>query len=329
MKAAQYRRHGNPPDVIDIVGLPVDPPGAGQVVVDMEAVAIRPQDIYSMSGKTGFEEPLPAIPGNKGVGRVTDVGQDVLLEVGDRVYVQHYPPGVWCQQIVTGAEHLFRAPEDANAAQLSLVTGNAVTSYFAFKDVVALKKGDWIVHNGANSACGRYIIQLARLWGYRTVNVVRRIGLAEELKGLGADVVVTAGPDLGARVADQTNNAQIVLGLDMISGVATAQMADCIAEGGTIATYGLISAEEAMVPVRDLLYKDLRLVGYFMGRSRQKRSRGDMEKVYEEISGLIRDGVLCAKIAATYGLEEVKEAVAHQTKSGEAKPGKIVLLCDQ
>ena len=165
--------------------------------------------------------------------------------------------------------------------------------------------------------------------GQNTVNVVRRIGLAEELKGLGADVVVTAGPDLGARVADQTNNAQIVLGLDMISGVATAQMADCIAEGGTIATYGLISAEEAMVPVRDLLYKDLRLVGYFMGRSRQKRSRGDMEKVYEEISGLIRDGVLCAKIAATYGLEEVKEAVAHQTKSGEAKPGKIVLLCDQ
>ena len=59
------------------------------------------------------------------------------------------------------------------------------------------------------------------------------------------------------------------------------------------------------------------------------RSRGDMEKVYEEISGLIRDGVLCAKVAATYGLEEVKEAVAHQTKSGEAKPGKIVLLCDQ
>ena len=57
---------------------------------------------------------------------------------------------------------------------------------------VELKEGDWLVHSAANSTVGGYIIQLAKQRGIKTVNVVRREGLAKDLMSKGADVVLIA-----------------------------------------------------------------------------------------------------------------------------------------
>ena len=79
-------------------------------------------------------------------------------------------------------------------------------------DFVDLKPGDWVIQNVANSAVGRLLIVLARQRGLRTVNVVRRAELADELEALGADIVIVDGDDLAQRVAKQTAEARIMLG---------------------------------------------------------------------------------------------------------------------
>jgi NADPH:quinone reductase-like Zn-dependent oxidoreductase len=50
------------------------------------------------------------------------------------------------------------------------------------------------VQNTANSAVGRYLIQLAKRRGIRTVNVVRRSEAVASLESLGGDVVLVDGP---------------------------------------------------------------------------------------------------------------------------------------
>ena len=40
-------------------------------------------------------------------------------------------------------------------------------------DFTELKQGDWIVQNGANSGVGQNVIQLARIRGFKTVNIIR------------------------------------------------------------------------------------------------------------------------------------------------------------
>jgi len=40
-------------------------------------------------------------------------------------------------------------------------------------DFVKLNEGDWVVQNGANSGVGQNVIQLAKIRGYKTVNVIR------------------------------------------------------------------------------------------------------------------------------------------------------------
>jgi NADPH:quinone reductase-like Zn-dependent oxidoreductase len=46
----------------------------------------------------------------------------------------------------------------------------------------------------------------------------------------------------------------------------------------------------------------------------------------QELAGLVADGTLKARIAATYALEQVKDALAHQARTGVQRLGKVVLL---
>ena len=142
---------------------------------------------------------------------------------------------------------------------------------------------------------------------------------------IGGDVVVVDGPDLVRDVAAATGKAQIVLAIDMIAGQAAERLAGCLARGGTIACYGLMGSESCHIAVRDLLFNDIRLIGYYMGKSRRERSREEFARAHDEVTRLVADGVLFAQIAGNYGLDEVWEAVIHQAKEAAARPGKIIL----
>src|SRR5258707_11516785 len=94
---------------------------------------------------------------------------------------------------------------------------NPPTALLLLTDIVALKPGDWIIQNVANSAVGRLVIRLARPRGVQTVNLGRRQSLFGELKSLGADVCVVDGPDLPPAVKAQTHCAPLRLGLPAVS----------------------------------------------------------------------------------------------------------------
>jgi len=46
--------------------------------------------------------------------------------------------------------------------QLSMLKVNPAIAMFMLERYVNLKPGDWVIQNAANSAVGRYIIQLAK-----------------------------------------------------------------------------------------------------------------------------------------------------------------------
>ena len=111
----------------------------------------------------------------------------------------------WAQRRRVKAEDAMPIPPGLDLAQAAMLRINPPTALLLLEDHVALKPGDWVIQNVANSAVGRHVIVLAKARGVRTVNVVRRDDVAGELRDLGADVVVKDGPDLAerARAADR------------------------------------------------------------------------------------------------------------------------------
>lgn len=64
----------------------------------------------------------------------------------------------------------------------SMLNVNPCTAYRMLKDFVALKEGDTVIQNGANSAVGQFVIQLCRLWGIKSINIIRERPDAQNLK---------------------------------------------------------------------------------------------------------------------------------------------------
>ena len=321
MKAVQFSAHGYPPEVVKIVDIDIGLPADDEVLIDVEATPIRFFDIYRIRGDTAFSGPQGML-GGIGVGRIARVGGKVTnFSAGDRVYLPRV--GTWQEQIRVPAAGLEVAPRDGDPIQLSLVNSNLVTAHNLLKDVFDLEPGEWVLQDAANSSCGHYIIKLAKMWGFKTVNVVRRASLIDNLKTLGADAVVVDGPNLAADVMAATGNAKIRLAADMVAGTLSGRLAECLGEGGTVAVYGQVSGEPCQIPAHIMWFKRVRLIGFLGWRQRTPEEKS---AVYAELSQLVTEGKVSAEIAGVYPFARVGDALALAAKTGEERRGKVILV---
>jgi len=323
--ALVHDRYGEPEDVLRLEDLPAETPGEDEVILRMEAAAMHVADLRTVHGTTGFGLPLPRTPGFEGIGIVLQAGSGVRrFRPGDRVF----PPsgsGTFREELRAKASGCMPAPE-GDAAQLSLLTINAPTAWVLLHGCAHLEADDWLIQNGANSSCGRYLIALAREAGVRTVNVVRRPAVAAELEALGADVVLLDGDDLAARVGQATGGVAPRLGIDCVAGSATHRIAQCLAPGSVVACYGAMSGERCEMDFYLMFRNDLTLRGVSFRREINKRTRAQVQSMYRGLAERVADGRLRARIAATYPIREWRKAFAQAALTGEERDGKVVLL---
>ena len=300
----------------------VGSPAAGEVVFDVLAFPINPADISMCRGTYRLRPPLPATPGAECLGRVTAVGASVShVAPGDLVI--NLQRENWAQRRRVKGDDVIAIAPGTDVLQGAMLRINPPTALLLLSDIVELRPGDWIIQNVANSAVGRLVIRLARRRGLHTVNVVRRESLGSELSALGADACVVDGPDLAETVRLRTGGIPIRLGLDAVSGRATARLAACLGEGGVVCNYGSMSGEDPVMGRASLVALGQSLVGFILGRALARRSLAQIRAIYAELGEQVRAGVLSAPVEKVYPIEEIRAAVAHAQR-GE-RTGKILV----
>jgi NADPH:quinone reductase-like Zn-dependent oxidoreductase len=214
-------------------------------------------------------------------------------------------------------------PPRIDLLQGAMLRINPPTALLLLSDIVDLKPGDWVIQNVANSAVGRLLIRLAQARGIKTVNVVRRESLFAELKALGADACAVDGPDLAETVKAATGGAPIRLGIDAVSGRATARLSSCVGEGGVVCNYGSMSGEDPVMARSALIGNGQTLVGFILGRALATRSLEQIRAIYADLGEGVLKGTLTAPVEKVYPIEEIKAALAH-AQQGE-RSGKILV----
>ena len=324
MKKAEYAVRGPvPQDVIACVDLVLAPPAADEVLIEVLAAPINPSDVLTLTGQYGMLPPLPAVGGNEGIGRVAQVGADVTrLSVGQRVLLP-VSSGTWCTHMLAKASRLVPLPTVGDPLQLSMLTINPPTAWLLLSEFVALEAGDWVIQNAANSAVGGYLIQIAKRRGLRTVNVVRRESAVAAVQEAGGDVVLVDGPDLAKRVAAATDKAKIKLGIDAVGGSATEHIAMSVAVGATVVNYGAMSGEPCSISPGAFVFRDVTLRGFWLVQWFRTATLEKQQVLFATLTQRIAAGDMSTQIAATYTLEQIKDAIA-AAAAGE-RDGKIVL----
>lgn len=324
MKVLRMREFGKPTTAPELVESDAPEPAADEVVVALEAAPINPSDLLLIRGWYGHRPALPATLGTEGVGRIVSVGADVdVARVGERVMIlptlQH---GTWQDQVAIAEGAAVPVDRTADLLQLAMLGVNPMTADLLLHSFVDLPPGAWVGQTGGTSAVGRYVIALAARAGLRTLSVVRRPEAAAELLALGADAVVVEGEGLGDEVAKALGDERLSLLLDPIAGEATGKLAAWLGRGGTLVSYGGMSGAPVTVGPADLIFRDLRVRGFWQKHWLDATPSEEIAARYDRLAALVADGTLHAPVAATYPLEQHREAIGHAVDAGRA--GKVL-----
>eukprot|EP00842_Homolaphlyctis_polyrhiza_P001851 jgi/Hompol1/2667/HPOL_005956-RA len=203
------------------------------------------------------------------------------------------------------------------------------------KDFAKLEKGDVIIQNSANSGVGQAVIQLARAWGYKTVNVIRSRPdleqLTQQLKALGADMVVT---EEQLRLPETAKQIALLgpppkLGLNGVGGKSATNLARLLGDNAHLVTYGGMSKEPVTLPTSLFIFKNIKCSGFWMNKWNLTHSLAARQEIFADLFELIRERKLNEPIHEAFSLSERddKELIAAVSESlGGFLKGKPVFV---
>jgi trans-2-enoyl-CoA reductase len=323
ISTAVYEKHENPANALHIETCPWPAPAANEAVVKMCAAPINPADLNQIEGKYPVRPTLPATPGFEGAGIVVELGTEVKGLTNGALVILPHNVGTWRDAVAVKAEELVVVPHGIEPVQAAMLKINPLTAWRLLDDYVDLQKGDWVIQNAANSAAGRDVIHIAHELGYRTLNVVRRAELIDELCAEGGDVVLLDGDNLREEVKKATGGSSIRLGLNSVGGDSALRLANCLAPGGTLVSFGAMSLQPLKIPTGLLIFKDLRFRGIWINKWYDNATPAERIETFRPIFEMARRGLLQTKVEKAYPLSEIKAAVTHAAQGKRC--GKIIL----
>jgi NADPH:quinone reductase-like Zn-dependent oxidoreductase len=291
------------PEVLEVRDVVEPHAGAGQVRVRVAAAGLNPVDwmlASSAERAAAFGVTLPSGFGNDLAGTIDEVGEGVAgFAVGDRVYGGSRGHAVADFAIITISEQELRhtpdGVDDVTASTLQIAGRTAAAAL----DVAKLAPGDTVLVGGAAGGVGVYVVPLAVLAGARVIGTASPSSF-DFVRSLGAEPVAY-GEGLAERVTAIAPNG-IAAAIDLY-GTETAYAA---------LTLGVSADRIATIAAHDPELR-VRAVG---GRDAQPDA-------LEPIAALIAEGKLSIPIAATYPIEQIRDAVVFQ--ASRHAHGKVVV----
>jgi len=241
MRAIVIAEQGASPALTE---LPTPEPGAGEVLVRVEASSLNGFDTAVAAGYLAgmMEHRYPVVLGKDFAGTVAAVGAGVTrFAAGDRVFgvvtKAFLGDGGFGEYVVVGDQLGTAVIPDGLDTATAGVLGLAGSAAVDALDAVTPQAGETVLVSGATGGVGAIAIQYAAAAGARVIATARPGDEADLVRSLGATDVVDHSGDLAAQVRELApGGVDVVLHLAGDGGV----LAGLLAEKGRLAsTLGL------------------------------------------------------------------------------------------
>lgn len=320
MRAIQVKQTGGP-EVLETVEILRPEPGAGEVLVRIQASGVNFIDTYLREGR--YPVPLPFVPGQEAAGVVETLGEGVVgFAPGDRV-AWTGTRGTYAEFALASASDLLHLPEHISTEQAAAVMTQGLTAHYLAYSTYAIQPGDTVlVHAGAGGV-GLLLTQVARRLGARVLTTVSTEEKAELSRAAGADrVILYTQVSFVEAVQEETGGKGLPVVFDSVGKSTFEDSLKCLRPRGLLALYG---ASSGAVPPFDLIR--LSTTGsLFVTRPTLKdyvQTRAELEGRANALFNWIASGDLHVRIGHRYPLEQVQQA--HRDLEGRKTTGKVLL----
>ncbi len=280
----------------ELVAQDVDlqPPGPGEVQVQVRAAGMNPADLYTLAPGNRGDEELPI--GYEAAGVVTAVGGGASTDqrpaaVGDEVIV-YLALGAYASHLNVAAVDVFPKPAtlDFPAATNLFLVGLTAAEML---EVTRVAHGDTIVVHGASGASGVSVLQQARLIGTRVIGTASERNF-DLLRRFGAEPVAY-GPGLEERLRELTPD-----GIDAAL--------DCVGTDEALdVSVTMVGDRTRIVSIANSPRSAELGVRYITGGDPASHEYRNNQR--ERILGLAAQGDLVVPVARTFALTDAQQAI--------------------
>jgi NADPH:quinone reductase-like Zn-dependent oxidoreductase len=323
-KAIRFNQLGGP-EVLHFEDVPERQPGAGEVLLKVEAVGLNRAESMYFHGLYMEKANLPSGLGYEAVGKVIAVGPDVdPTLIGKRFgtipgfSMQRYP--VLAEEAIIQANVLAAVPDSFSVVEGAAVWMQYCTAYGALVAFGKVAAGDFAIITAASSSVGLAAIQIVKAQGGISIATTRTSAKKGRLLALGADhVIVTEEEDLVARVQSITGGKGARVVFDPVGGDSINTLAQATAGGGTIFLYGMLAGKPTPFPMA-AFGRHIGMFGYTFG---ELRGTPEWETMKKYIYDRLADGSFKPEIARTFTFDQTVEAYRYLESNEQV--GKIVI----
>lgn len=251
--------------------------------------------------------------------------------------------GGWTTAALLTAADLVEVPDGIGPDEAETVIVNGLTAYQMVHRSTKVRAGQTVLVTGAAGGVGSVLVQLAREAGARVISTASPRH-HKALRALGVEPIDYRDPELAARVRELAPDGVDAV-FDHLGGASVSLSYRLLNRTGTLVSYSIAAALDGTRPILlDFLpllaklafwnhlptHKHASFYDIWAGAGKpdsakreafRARLRTDLTHVF----GLLRDGVLTAKIAARFPLSEAAEAMEPAESSGRTAVGKIIL----
>jgi NADPH2:quinone reductase len=326
VKAVLVREFGSL-DAARVEEFPDPSPGAGEVVLDVEAIDVNYPDILVIEGRYQFKPPLPFIPGKAAAGRVAALGAGVDgLRVGARVAAQ-IEYGAYTTKLRVPARNCYPVPDEIGLVEAAALILTYQTAWFALTDRARLEAGESVLVLGAGGGVGVASIQVAKALGAGLViGATRGTAKAAVVRRAGADHVIDlAQPNLRDAMREEirglTGGNGVDVVIDSVGGGAGEAALRALAWRGRLIIVGFVAGIPNFA-ANYLLVRNIAAIG-LQASDYRDRVPAEAARAQAEIFRFCVEGKLAPYVSEVLPLESFATALA-KLRDGTVE-GKVVL----
>lgn len=313
---------------LKLVERPTPVPGAGEVLIAVEAAGINRPDVLQRQGAYPPPPGASDILGLEAAGEIIALGDGVkTLSIGDKVTAL-LTGGGYAQFATTDARQCLPVPKGLSMVEAAALPETFFTVWSNLFDRAGLKSGETLLVHGGSSGIGTTAIQIASRLG---VHVITTAGSAEKCQAcldLGAEQAVNYREADFVEAAREFGKSHggvsgVNVILDMVGGEYVVRNIKSLAPDGRLVNIAFLQGSKVELDLMAVMLKRLSLTGSTL-RARDPDFKGAIaENLRKTVWPLIESGEIRPVIHQTFQLGEA--AKAHALMESSQHIGKIVL----